>query len=264
MMRAPMTPPKKKSPDSKRARPAIKVAAHEESSLMLSLADIQRLHAARMSKKKFHEELGAAGAKFPAAKQGDPPDTSWALKTAAAMWDRYEYGDALKWLHRASESAREAQNARRCQELLEAYQEASRILDEQGPPPVTPQFRPPMVTPVMGFTPLEAPVRDAPRGPRDTAKMKAAPPARNRTGTLDADNWPTAIVPGSEALPRSNKKGQGGAFDGARAARVQLWRSKGGVSVALDEGRSRDGAVAALLIPLDGSVNVHAWIKGSE
>lgn len=89
-------------------------------------------------------------ARVPTPLTHDPEDVAWALTTAEAMWNRGDRHDAVKWVRRAADAARDAKATERAAELVRAGQELATIA-EQSPSisrlDVVPRSRPPSFVP---------------------------------------------------------------------------------------------------------------------
>jgi hypothetical protein len=86
--------------------------------------------------------MTGSSSEIPAPLPDDDDDVSWALNTAKVQWKRGELVDAVQWLRRAVDSAREIGNDGRAAELEQAADElAERVLSRAAPsaPPNTNQ-----------------------------------------------------------------------------------------------------------------------------
>jgi hypothetical protein len=135
-------------------------------------------------------------ARVPTPLTHDPEDVAWALTTAEAMWNRGDRHDAVKWVRRAADAAREAKATERAAELVRAGNELATIA-EQSPSisrlDVVPRSRPPSFLPthhpeVPDVPPLPAPpIVPSPVVSLEEPNVEAAGPSSGAAASMNVD-----------------------------------------------------------------------------
>jgi hypothetical protein len=135
-------------------------------------------------------------ARVPTPLTHDPEDVAWALTTAEAMWNRGDRHDAVKWVRRAADAAREAKATERAAELVRAGNELATIA-EQSPSisrlDVVPRSRPPSFLPthhpeVPEVPPMPAPpIVPIPVVSLDEPRVEATDPSSGAPANVSSD-----------------------------------------------------------------------------
>lgn len=223
----------------------------EDSSLELSLQEIQAMHAAREERRKFRKRAERVGAKIPSADPRDASDVVWALTTAQAMWEREEFADAIRWLGRAAEAAAESSNVPRFSELSDSLRKLEGILGELGEPPEP--MRPRPVATSVSITMADLPAEDLEAMPTLSMKgnylagAEALLPAKPRRGAASAPKV-------------SQAKKEAPEFDGSRAVRALLARGDKGAYVVSPTTTAPTDCVDVLMIPLSAKTDLLTWL----
>ncbi|NLE86189.1 MAG: cyclic nucleotide-binding domain-containing protein [Myxococcales bacterium] len=107
---------------------------------------------------------------LPPPRDDDHEDVAWALRAASAQWRRHARADAVSWVRRAAETAREVGQGPRAVELAALADHLANLpAPTRPPPPTAPPPRPPP-------TPSRRPSAAAPPPPPHVLGAVAPPP----------------------------------------------------------------------------------------
>lgn len=127
----------------------------------------------------------AAAPLLPQPQDGDPEDVVWALETAAAMWKRGDYADAVSWVRKAANAAADAEADLRVIQLAKAAAELKALVEAFGPAPEAPPPPPPPPAAAevdidvdLAESPAPAPAHHPPPRPKAPPPKPKGPPPR--------------------------------------------------------------------------------------